>query len=105
MLDYIQLWKFLKLVSKTINYYQDWVNNYDKQYWPSESGKLLSLELVAKKRGEPHFLVSQLQNIGEQTPKRAQIAYYGDLLNRCKKPIRILVEGSAGMGKTCLCIY
>ena len=89
---------FVTNIKKT---YRDRAINYDEERWPpNHSGRLLRLELVVKKKGE-HFFASRSENIGEKNFKQYLIAY-GDLF---KKQVRkVLVEGSAGIGKTSLCI-
>ena len=84
--------------------YRDGAISYDEEHWPpNHSGKLMQLKLVVKKRGE-HFCTSRVQNIGKKNVKQIPIPY-GNLFKRGKIPVRkVLAEGSAGIGKTSLCI-
>ena len=87
--------------------YRDRAINYDEENWPpNHSGRLLRLELVAKKKGEHFFALSQQQSISDKSFKFKQaLVAYGDLFKSGKKEVRkVLVEGSAGIGKTSLCI-
>ena len=92
-------------VSNIKKIYRDRAINYDEEHWPpNHSGKLMRLELVAKKKGEHFFALSRQQSISDKSFKQALVAY-GDLFKSGKKEVRkVLVEGSAGIGKTSLCI-
>ena len=92
-------------VTNTKKSYRDGAIKYYEEHWPpNHLGRLLRLELVVKKKGE-HFCVSQPEDIGEKNFKQALIAY-GDLfkVENGKKVRKVLVEGSAGIGKTSFCI-
>ena len=84
--------------------YRDRAIKYDEEHWPfNQLGKLMRLELVMKKKGE-HFYVWQLQSMDTKNAKQVQIPYE-NLFKRGKTPVRkVLIEGSAGIGKTSLCI-
>ena len=93
---------FVTIIKKS---YCDRAIKYDEEHWPpNHSGRLLRLELVVKKKGE-HFCVSRPENIGEKNFRQALIAY-GDLfkVENGKNVGKVLVEGSAGIGKTSFCI-
>ena len=84
--------------------YHDRAFNYDEEHWPpNHLGKLLILDLVTKKKRE-HYFPCHLQSTSEKSVKQVSIPY-GNLFWDDKKPVkRVLVEGSAGIGKTSLCI-
>ena len=86
--------------------YCDRAINYDEEHWPPNlSGKLMRLKLVVKKRGE-HFYACRPQSIMISKKNIKQIPIpYGNLFKSRKIPVRkVLVEGTAGIGKTSMCI-
>ena len=54
--------------------YRDRAINYDEENWPpNHSGRLLRLELVAKKKGEHFFALGQQQSISDKSFKQALV--------------------------------
>jgi GTPase SAR1 family protein len=92
-------------VSSIRKNYCDRAINYDEEHWPSnQSGKLMRLKLVIKKKGE-HFYAWRLQSVDTKKSAKQIPIPYEKLFKSRKKPVRkVLIEGSAGIGKTSLCI-
>lgn len=90
-------------VSSIKRNYCDRAIKYDEEHWPSkQSGKLMRLKLVVKKKGE-HFYSSQPRSMDTKSAKQIPIPYE-NLFRKGKTSVRkVLIEGSAGIGKTSLC--
>ena len=81
--------------------------NFEEQWPPCHSNKLVKFELVERKKGEGYLANSQRGREDKRTPLA-----YGDLFkvkSGIEEPVRkvrkILVEGDAGIGKTTFCVY
>ena len=80
--------------------------NFEEQWPPCHSNKLVRLELVERNKGEGYLANSQRDREDKRTPLA-----YGDLFkvkSGTEEPVRkvrkILVEGDAGIGKTTFCV-
>ena len=101
--DHFDMETFITNIKKN---YRDRAITYDEENWPANcSGTLMRLELVLKGKGKYFFAHQQHKlDIDEKSFKKVLVAY-DDLFKRGKKRVRkILVEGTAGIGKTSLCI-
>ena len=78
--------------------------NYEEQWPPCHSNKIVRLDLVERKKGE----FDNSQRGGEDSNGKRTPLAYGDLFTvktGIEKPVRkVLVEGDAGIGKTTFCI-
>ena len=78
--------------------------NYEKQWPPSKSEKLVRLELVEGEQRKG-YTAGQTRGRGDEAVKRSPLAYSDILKSKDgKKRVRkVLIEGDAGIGKTTLC--
>ena len=93
--------KFIPNIKKK---YQEKLINREKQWPPCHLDKLVRLELVERRKGEVHS-ANLRRGQKDDSVKRTPLAYY-DLFKvqgRMKPVRKVLVEGDAGIGKTCLC--
>ena len=95
-----------KFVTSIKEEYRDRLINREKQWPPCKSEKLIRLELVEKNKAATYPAEQQVLNKREKKDVKRTPLTYGDLfkVESGKKPVRrILVSGSAGIGKTTLC--
>ena len=91
---------FVRKIKKNYRDRAAYYDAYEEHWPPNPSGKLLTLDLVVKKKGEHYFA-----NRPQSTAFKQVLMPYSNLFKGGKKPGRkVLVEGSAGTGKTSLCI-
>ena len=78
--------------------------NREEQWPPCHSNKLVKLQLVKREKGEGYCANIQ-RGRTDKNVKRTLLAY-SDLFKteRGNKPVKILIEGDAGIGKTTLSI-